>query len=132
VRKRRPRRILAAVAALVYLGAIAWLISPLWHSASAVTPGRVVRKVPFDPSLGVAPLSASKALPNSLPGSSEGSVTALETSGSEVASGSEVVGESGSETVAEVPESSETQASPSPSTESSQSSAGKTIIGGEG
>lgn len=116
--RRRRRRALVTVSALVYLGAFAWLVSPLWAPAEATTAKHVpTLQGPSTHPSAIAPLAAAKALPTSLPGS-----TALATTTEPEAGSAEQVSEAGAETTSVTSESSETQASPSPSTESSPSS----------
>jgi hypothetical protein len=123
--RRRRRRILAAVLASIYLGAFAWLVSPLWGSADAPTSEDVpVREVSAKGLVGVDSLGASKALPESLPGSSATVVTAAE-------SGEEAVTETGTEVTAGLPEGGESSTSPPASPEPSQQSQ-ETIVSSEG
>jgi hypothetical protein len=124
--RRRRRRILGAVLATVYLGAVVWLLSPLWRSADAATSTSVpVREARTNGSVGIAPLEAPKPLPASLPGSNPTPATTAEGSG-------EAFSEGETEATASAPEVSEAPASSAPSAESSTPSSSETIIGGEG
>jgi hypothetical protein len=114
VRKRLRRRVLGVALALVYAGAFAWLISPLWSAASAPSAERPpVVPGPADRPIGIAPLASSKALPTSLPGSSEVAAASPE------AGGAEVTGESETESAPVVSEGGEEPVDASPTTESS-------------
>lgn len=125
VRRRRRRRILAGALALAYFFAFALLASPLWRPADAVTEKRApVLPGPADHPIGIAPLASSRALPESLPGSNEATVTSPE------ADGTEVVHESETEAPAILPEAPAASAGTPPSDEPNQSS--ETIIAGEG
>ncbi len=124
--KRRRRRALLAALAAVYLGVFAWLVSPLWRPAKAIT-SQPTRALPVkaEGAVGIAGLDASKALPESLPGSNTGTVATAETGGEEA------VSETVTETAESTPESSEAStSSPAPSSESSQPQ--ETIISSEG
>jgi hypothetical protein len=130
--KRRRRRVLASALAAVYLGAFTWLISPLWRPADAPTAvSAPVHEVRAKRLVGLAPLGASKDLPESLPGSGTAVVAAAET-GEE-----EEVTEAGTEAPVSVlessegSESSEASTSPSPSSESNPQPQ-ETIISSEG
>lgn len=110
----------------MYVGAFAWLISPLWSATSAATAERAaVRNVPVDPSIGIVPLAASRALPTSLPGSSKVVVAT-----SPEVNGAEVVSEGETEATASAPEGEEAPVTPASTPESAQPS--ETIIAGEG
>jgi hypothetical protein len=111
----------------VYLGALAWLLSPLWRPADGppsdhaqVSPGVAARAI------GISPLARLKPLPERLPGSS--TVTA----GAAEAGNTEPVSEVGPETTATLPEGAESSATPTPEVEPSEPSQEETIIGFEG
>lgn len=127
--RRRRRRLLAAVLAVVYLGVFAWLVSPLWRSPHApATPQPAVRGVRSGGLVGLAPLGDAKPLPVSLSSSSP----AGESESSAGESGSEVVVGSDAESTTSTPEVSKGPAGTPSSGESTSSSSGQTIIGGEG
>jgi hypothetical protein len=128
--RRRRRRILGAVLAVVYLGAFVWLVSPLWGSADSPPPELApVREVRSGGSVGLAPLGNSKPLPVSLPGSSPATTASESEAGAEETLSE---GEGEVEATSSAPEVSEEPASTAPSTESSSPSSSETIIGGEG
>lgn len=131
---RRRRRALRAAAGVVYLLLVAWLLSPVWHPAKAVSSDRVrISPVTSGPAIGISAPEKSPALPSRLPGSAVATVTGPETQATEV------TGESAGETSAVAPEetavppeTSESQSSSPTSAESSGHPHEETIIGFEG
>jgi hypothetical protein len=123
---RRRRRALGTVLAVAYLGAFAWLVSPLWRPADVPASKRAsVPAAPAGGKVGIRPLDTPKALPESLPGSSSVAVATTE------AGGEEPLSESGTEATASVPEGGESSASP-PSSPEPSSAPQETIISSEG
>jgi hypothetical protein len=131
--RRRRRRAFLAATGLVYLAAVAWLVSPLWRPADAVRPDRAPVSAAADGrAIGIAPLGEPKALPERLPGSPPpGSSTTNTTAASET-QGVEPFAEAGAEASTGVPEGSESPVSPPSSGESGEGSHEETIIGFEG
>jgi hypothetical protein len=125
--RRRRRRILGVVIALVYVGAFVWLVSPVLGPAKPPTSKRPPILEVGNRPVGVVPLGTSKPLPTSLPGSNA-VATEPEAGGTEPVS--ETEGEA--EATAVVPESNEVSASPSAGTESSSPPPSETIISSEG
>jgi len=120
------------VASLVYLGALAWLLSPLWRPAEGAPPDHArVSSGAAARAIGISPLARLKPLPARLPGSSTVTASTAE-AGSTEAGNTEPVSEVGSETTATLPEGGESSATPTPEAESSESSREETIIGFEG
>lgn len=115
------------VASLIYLGALAWLLSPLWRPADGAPPDHAqVSSGATAQAIGISPLARLKPLPERLPGSSTVTASTAE------AGNTEPVSEVGPETTATLPEGGESSATPTPEAESSESSREETIIGFEG
>lgn len=129
---RRSRR-LVVLAGLVWLGACVLLTSPAWRSSAddSTSARPTARPAATGGAIGIAPLGASKALPETLPGASSGSA-----GGAETAEGEAVSGEATetSEAIVSTPEEGSSGSTPSSSggESSSESSADKTILGFEG